>query len=94
MVLLKRRNQIEENLIKNPCDYESWFDYVRLEEQCEEVRVDAIRDVYERAISNKPASDEKQAWRRYIYLWLNYAVFEEQTTQDIERARAVYEKSL
>ena len=48
-----------------------------------------IREVYERAIANKPPSSEKRAWRRYIYLWIYYAVFEELNMQDPERTRAV-----
>jgi crooked neck len=53
---------------------------------------------------------EKRAWRRYMYLWVNYALYEELetkarapmrggigltvTAQDLERARAVYKESL
>jgi crooked neck len=33
--------------------------------------------VYERAISNIPPILEKRYWRRYVYLWISYAVFEE-----------------
>ena len=32
--------------------------------------------MYERAIANVPPSGEKRYWRRYIYLWINYALFE------------------
>eukprot|EP00971_Amphidinium_carterae_P046313 911636-Amphidinium_carterae.1 len=28
-----------------------------------------IREVYERAIANKPPKAEKRFWKRYIYLW-------------------------
>jgi crooked neck len=35
------------------------------------------RDVYERAIENIPPLEEKRYWRRYIYLWISYAIFEE-----------------
>jgi len=37
---------------------------------------------------------EKRHWRRYIYLWINYAVYEELETQDIDRARQVYQACL
>lgn len=37
---------------------------------------------------------EKRHWRRYIYLWIYYAVFEELTTKDMERARQVYQMCL
>ena len=29
-------------------------------------------------------------WRRYIYLWINYALFEELQASDVERTREVY----
>ena len=36
----------------------------------------ATREKYERAISNVPPIMEKKYWRRYIYLWIKYALFE------------------
>lgn len=37
---------------------------------------------------------EKRLWRRYIYLWIYYAVFEELEAKDMERARDVYNACL
>lgn len=37
---------------------------------------------------------EKRYWRRYIYLWVNYALFEELETGDMERTREVYRACL
>ena len=37
----------------NPSNYDAWFDYLRLMES-ESDDLDAIRDVYERAIANIP----------------------------------------
>lgn len=36
-----------------------------------------IREVYERAVAQVPPGREKRLWRRYIFLWLDYALFEE-----------------
>ena len=36
-----------------------------------------MRDVYERAVAVLPPGKEKRLWRRYIFLWLNYALYEE-----------------
>lgn len=36
-----------------------------------------VRELYERAIANVPPAEEKRLWRRYIYLWINYALYEE-----------------
>ena len=49
-----------------------------------------IRDVYERAIAAVPPIQEKRYWVRYIYLWINYAIYEEAVARDNDRARAVY----
>ena len=37
---------------------------------------------------------EKKYWRRYVYLWLNYAIYEELEAADGARARAVYRAAL
>mmetsp|Transcript_31945 Transcript_31945/g.67984 ORF Transcript_31945/g.67984 Transcript_31945/m.67984 type:complete len:673 (-) Transcript_31945:69-2087(-) len=89
VVLNKRRFIYEEGIKTNPRNYDVWFDYARLEESCGDVT--RIREVYERAIANKPPVMQKRFWRRYIYLWLYYALFEELQTGDIEKARAVYD---
>ena len=56
--------------------------------------VDLIRDTYERAIANGPMVNEKSFWRRYIYLWINYALFEELEAEDYNRTRQVYQECL
>lgn len=89
--------------------YDTWFDYTRLEEDAyrtllsvgaaedsKEVRQarSRVRDVYERAVANVPPSQEKRHWRRYVFLWLNYALFEEIDVEDHDRAREVYKAAL
>jgi crooked neck len=79
----KRRFQYEDEVRKNPLNYDSWFDYIRLEESVG--NNDRIREVYERAIANVPpcrSAEEKRYWQRYIYLWINYALYEELDAQD------------
>jgi hypothetical protein len=45
----------------------------------EEVKaaISRVREIYERSVAHVPPGDEKKHWRRYIFLWLNYALFEE-----------------
>nr|CAD1843308.1 unnamed protein product [Ananas comosus var. bracteatus] len=88
----KRRFQYEEEVRKNPLNYDSWFDYVRLEESVG--NKDMIREVYERAIGNVPPAEEKRYWQRYIYLWINYALYEELDAQDMDMTREVYRECL
>lgn len=59
----------------NPHNYDAWFDYLRLVEN--DADPDTVREVYERAIANIPPIQEKRHWKRYIYLWINYALYEE-----------------
>ena len=39
-------------------------------------------------------SQQKRHWRRYIYLWINYAVYEELESGNLERCRQVYQACL
>lgn len=88
----KRKFQYEQEIKENPMNYDAWFDYLEIIES--EGNADIIREVYERAIANIPLSKDKQSWRRYIYLWIYYAIFEELKYEDIERARQVYKACL
>ncbi|CAL8312275.1 unnamed protein product [Lota lota] len=92
VIVNKRRFQYEEEVKANPLNYDAWFDYLRLVES--DAEADAVRDVYERAISNMPPIQEKRHWRRYIYLWINYALYEELEVKDPERTRQVYQACL
>ncbi|KAJ6525605.1 hypothetical protein B0H19DRAFT_1007731 [Mycena capillaripes] len=106
-VLGKRRIQYEEELAHDGRNYDVWFDYARLEEGAwrdlkdegattdeEEAAVVRVREVYERAVAQVPPGTEKRHWRRYIFLWLDYALFEEIETKDYSRARQIYQEAI
>jgi len=88
LLLEKRRFQYEEELQLDSTNYDIWFDYIRLEEAYGDKM--KIREIYERAIANVPPALEKALWKRYIYLWINYAMYEELDAKDPDRARQVY----
>lgn len=90
IILGKRRFQYEELLQEDGSNYDIWFDYIRLEEAGGSQ--EKIREIYERAISseNMPPIMEKHYWKRYIYIWINYALYEELEAKDYERAREIY----
>lgn len=92
VIVSKRKFQYEQEVNENPNNYDAWFDYLRLMES--EGNVDTIRETYERAIANVPPLSNKNYWRRYIYLWVNYALFEELETEDLERTRQIYKTCL
>ncbi|KAK9493218.1 hypothetical protein V1508DRAFT_416653 [Lipomyces doorenjongii] len=93
VVFKKRRVQYEEQVQENPRNYDAWFAYLTMAEESSK-SVDDIRDLYERAIANVPPTQEKQHWRRYIFLWIKYAIYEELVTKDFEQARDVYRACL
>jgi len=93
-VLGKRRIQYEEELSHDGRNYDVWFDYARLEQgsladlrlegstpEEEEAAFGRVREVYERAVAQVPPGGEKRNWRRYIFLWIDYALFEEIETK-------------
>jgi crooked neck len=92
VIVGKRRFQFEEQVAQNPYNYDTWFDYIRLEEDHGDR--DRTRDIFERAIANVPPAPEKRSWKRYMFLWIKYAIYEELDAQDIERARQVYSECL
>ena len=92
VILSKRRVQYEEQIKENPKNYDVWFDFARLEEMSQDP--ERVREVYERAIAQIPPTQEKRHWRRYIYLWVFYALYEEMDNKDIERARQIYSECL
>jgi len=101
VIISKRRFQYEEQFKSNPLNYDTWFDYIRLEEntiallaQPTPSALSRVREVYERAIGSVPPVTEKRYWERYVYLWIFFAVFEELTAKDVERTRAIYQKLL
>ncbi|CCU74589.1 unnamed protein product [Blumeria hordei] len=92
VIISKRRIQYEELVKENPKNYDAWFDYAKLEETSGDI--DRVRDTYERAIAQVPPTHEKRHWRRYIYLWIFYAIWEELESKDVERARQIYQECL
>ncbi|NWT17107.1 CRNL1 protein, partial [Vireo altiloquus] len=92
IIVSKRRFQYEEEVKANPHNYDAWFDYLRLVES--DADAEAVREVYERAIANVPPIQEKRHWKRYIYLWINYALYEELEAKASKRTRQVYQACL
>lgn len=91
-VISKRRVQYEEEVKTNPKNYDAWIDLARLEETARDV--ERTRDVYERAFAQLPPTHEKRHWRRYIFLFLFAATFEETVTGDNERVAEIYNMAL
>lgn len=83
-------------------EQDAWISYARLEEDAyrslkadrdTSLSPDKVRDVYERAVAQVPPAGEKRFWRRYIFLWLFYAAFEEVETK-VRTSRFQFDQSL
>ena len=94
VILAKRRLQYEQQLQDNPHSYDAYFDYLHLEQSMPQVSPTAVRALFERAIAATPKVSSKRQWKRYVYLFISYAVWEELDMRDSDRAKAVYEKVL
>jgi Uncharacterized conserved protein, contains HAT (Half-A-TPR) repeat len=92
VILTKQRTEYNNRVSKDPLEYDAWFEYAKLEEDHGEPS--AVREVYERAVANIPPSQEKQYWKRYIYLYIYYAVYEELIMGDLDRASKIYDLCL
>lgn len=93
VIVQQRREVFEQKLTTDAYDYDTWMDYIRLEES-EGSAVATVRAVYDRAVAQVPPIAEKKYWKRYIYLWINYALYEELQTKDTEATRTVYQRAL
>lgn len=96
-VILQQQHAVyEERLQRDPYDYDGWFEYAKLlQEHDNESAPDTVRDIYERAVAIVPPDEtNKNDWRRYIYLWIYYAVYEELHCRDLNRAVQIYDTCL
>mmetsp|Transcript_18676 Transcript_18676/g.38182 ORF Transcript_18676/g.38182 Transcript_18676/m.38182 type:complete len:688 (-) Transcript_18676:34-2097(-) len=92
LILSKQRAAYKKKTTADPTDYDSWLEWAKLEATHGDVA--STRDVFERAVANVPPASEKRFWRRYIYVWINYALYEELEADDIDRASKVYKACL
>ena len=93
LAVTEKRMVRYNNLVnRNPYDYDTWFDMARLMESRNEI--EKCRTIYDRAVKNVPMIMEKRYWRRYVYLWIYYAIFEELIANNVVRTRAVYLEAL
>ena len=88
LLLEKRRAHYERLLAEEPNDTDVCFNYIRMEEEAGDV--ERVREVFERSIARVPSKKDKKHWKRYIYVWLFYAQFEESVAKDFDRTRQVY----
>lgn len=94
-IVTQRRAQYRQLVTADIYNYDAWMDLIRLEEaEHSDDEPDKVRDVYSQAVACVPPVAQKRYWKRYIYLWINYALFEELQQRDVGKARVVYKACL
>jgi crooked neck len=103
VIVQKQRAQYKERLEANPFDYDGWLEWAAMEQDYEQECMESqaaqqrerVRETFEQAVSHVPPyPNDKDPWRRYIYIWIFYAVYEELTCHDKDRAAQVYQACL
>ncbi|GMM35066.1 Clf1 protein [Saccharomycopsis crataegensis] len=95
LLLNKRKAVYDEDLEKNPTDYDLWWVYITLMQELSADK-NGLIEVYEMAVNNKPLINTKKTveWKKYIYLWIRYLYFVELDMKDIEKTRELYKRLL
>ena len=88
LLIDKKRADYERQLVEDPENLDVCFNYIRMEEEAGDV--ERIREIFERSLAKVPTKKDQKLWKRYIYIFLFYAQFEEAVAKDIARAREVY----
>ena len=82
-ILDKRREHYEQLLRKTDFyDYDVWFNLVRMEESnlnsvAGGTTIETVRNIYTRFAQHPPPLRQKTAWKRFFYLFMSFAFFEE-----------------
>ena len=79
-------------LLENRLNYDAWFDLTNLEQSTGDK--ERVGSTYKAAVENIPPANEERFWRRYVFLWVNWAVYEEMEAKDNIQAKKVYENAL
>lgn len=90
-IIIKRKQNYELDLQKDPSDYDTWWSYLNLLDQ-DKSSIEFKRQAYEDSIKNVPNSKTKDiSWKKYIYLWIKYLIFEE-FNNEFEKVSSLFKK--
>lgn len=92
LVLEKKREKYEGMVKEDGYNYDAWFDLLALEQTSSPV--EKVRETYERALRQKPMVETKAGWRKYVYLWISYAVWTELNCGDVKGAADIYRRCI
>lgn len=92
-VTLKRKAKYESDLKDDPQDYDTWWALITILQN--HSKESDVAKAFKSSISHAPNDRTKTIrWRRYIMLWVRYALWEELTNNDIDSARIIWSNCL
>ncbi|ODQ82958.1 hypothetical protein BABINDRAFT_159435 [Babjeviella inositovora NRRL Y-12698] len=91
VTLQKRMLQYAAELAASPEDYDLWWIYL---DATETQGPEETQRAFAKAVAASPQSETKEAWRKYIAVWLRYLMFVELTLDDKEKTRLLFQELL
>lgn len=92
-ILLKRKLKYQRELESDREDYDAWWSLLNIIEN--ENNPNELRQTYELAIANIPKDTVKSLrWRRYIMVYVRYALWEELIQNEPESAKTIWERAI
>lgn len=93
-VLEKRKAKYLADVTNDPTNYDSWWSYISILVQ--ENKTEEVRDLFQKIATLHQPHDEYKSdkWRKYIMIWMRYALWEEFDNRDIDEARRIWNDSV
>lgn len=93
-IVRKRLLQYQHEVAEDPLDYDTWWLYITLKISAAPEGAAAVFALFDAACSHVPHDATKTVrWRRYIYLWIRYALYAELEAHDAAHARRVWQRA-
>lgn len=87
-ILLKRKLMYQQAVLKDARDHDTWWLLINIMQQDSQQTAADLRKVFQDATSTPPEDKYKSVkWKRYIYLWIRYALWEEFDQKNIDFSR-------
>lgn len=94
-ILLKRKLKYEQEVLENPRDHDTWWLLLNIMQHDTQETAVGLRKVFQDATSVPPEDKYKSVkWKRYVYLWIRYALWEEFEQKNVELSREVLSRAL
>lgn len=92
-VLQNKIYEYNELIELNPYDYDHWLDYIKMLIDTNYNQT-IICELFERSLIYAPPIHTKPSYKRYIYLYVYYALYTELVLNDSNKAQTIYKRAI